>query len=99
MIRLYVISCRLPNGRRAIYVGSTAKPLETRLREHAEGRRYCPTCHVRHTLPEGARAVRLRPDLLPRRTSFATRREAALHEKRLAAALRARGFGNVLGGH
>lgn len=74
-----------PSGSKCcLYVGSTAKSSEERLRDHAEG------------LPTGSSYIRgfvkaLRPELAPR-SRFLSRTNAELGEKKHAARLRRRGY-------
>ena len=97
MIRLYVIEYH-DRGEPILYVGSTAKPVRVRFREHTQGKRKCGSCLVHRTFPRSARGFRLRSDLLPLRASFFSRSTAESHEKKLACRLRRAGH-TVSGGH
>ena len=87
--RVYVVELDRELGRKAVYVGSTAHAISSRMLRHLQGRK--ASRYVREY------GVRLRPDLAGASGPFSTREQARDAEGRLAGRLRRRGY-RVYGG-
>jgi len=94
---VYVIEAVEPCGDVVLYVGHTAKSPAARLREHMNGKRFCPGCTKRHYVKGHKHTMHLASRFMPR-GRVATRAEAEALEKATARALRKIGY-KVRGGH